>query len=411
MSINDRWHTGQKQPDGKQPRSAEYGCKERWQVRWRDANGRQRKRSFARKLDAEAFEVKIKKQLQDGEYIDPAAGQVTFKAYAEQWRTARTHDASTAERIEAEFRVRAYPVLGNYPMKLLATRPSSLLQPWIKGLDAELHPNTVRKVILDVAQVFAAAAADRIIPANPLAKLRSNPAIQAPKAVRTEAVPWSAVQVIAVARELPPHVAALPWLAAACGPRQGEAFGLALDDVDFLRRTLHVGTQVKIVAGQLVYAGPKNAKARDIPIAGPVLPVLAEHVRQHPPVEVTLPWGTPDGKPTTRRLLFTWRGREAIARGSFNPAWRRAWRAAGIPDRGRLNGFHVTRHTAASSWLSAGVSPAKVAAFLGDTVAVVLATYAHFMPGDDDRARAAMDQFFASAETVPSALDVPWASR
>ncbi len=405
MAINDRWLTREK------ARTAEYGCKERWQVRWRDQQGRQRKKSFARKLDAEAFDAEIKTQLRKGTYVDPAAGQVTFRVYAEEWRKNRPHDPSTAERIEAEFRVRAYPALGAYPIGTLAQRPSSLLQPWIKGLTAELHPNTVRKIILDVAQVFAAAVADGIIPANPLAKLRTNPAIDAPKAVKTEAVPWSAAQVVAVARELPPHLAALPWLAAACGPRQGEAFGLALDDVDFLRRTLHVGTQVKIVAGQLVYADTKNGKVRDIPIAGQVLPVLAEHVRQHPPAEVTLPWGSPDGKPVTRKLLFTWRGREAISRGNFNPAWKRAWRAAGIPDRGRLNGFHVTRHTAASSWLSAGLSPAKVAAFLGDTVAVVWATYAHFMPGDDDRARAIMEQFFAGAETVPSAPDVPWAAR
>jgi integrase len=77
-------------------------------------------------------------------------------------------------------------------------------------------------------------------------------------------------------------------------------------------------------------------------------------------------------------------------------------RAAGIPAEPE-NGCHVLRHTAASVWLSHAVSLAKVAAYLGDTKEVVLATYAHFMPSDDDRDREAMGAFFAGL----CASDVP----
>jgi integrase len=59
----------------------------------------------------------------------------------------------------------------------------------------------------------------------------------------------------------------------------------------------------------------------------------------------------------------------------------------------RDKGMHALRHTAASAWLSAGVSPAAVAKWLGDTEQTLLATYAHFMPADDDRGRLAMDAF------------------
>jgi site-specific recombinase XerD len=55
----------------------------------------------------------------------------------------------------------------------------------------------------------------------------------------------------------------------------------------------------------------------------------------------------------------------------------------------------VTRHTFASELLSKGLSLAKVAALLGDRQEVVLGTYSHFMPGDDDRARAIMDVYFS----------------
>ena len=126
----------------------------------------------------------------------------------------------------------------------------------------------------------------------------------------------------------------------------------------------------------------------------PAILVLAERVRRYPPVSVTLPWGAPDGKPVTRELLFTMDGR-ALNRGAFNRLWRAAWKAAGVdPSRGRQNGCHVLRHTAASAWLSKGLGLPKVAAYLGDTKEVVLATYAHFLPDDDDHAREIMNAFF-----------------
>jgi integrase len=198
----------------------------------------------------------------------------------------------------------------------------------------------------------------------------------------------------------------VPYLGATCGLRQGELFGVALDDLDFLRRTLHVEVQVKeLRGGRYVFARLKNhrsCRSRDVPLDEPVLSIMAEHVRLHPAVPVTLPWVKPDGKPVTRNLVFT-DGCEHLTRSGFNYLWRRAWRAAGIPDRGRLNGSHVLRHTAASAWLSAGLNPAKVAAYLGDTPQVVLAIYAHFLPEDDDRARAIMGAFFrpSDAASVP----------
>ena len=52
-------------------------------------------------------------------------------------------------------------------------------------------------------------------------------------------------------------------------------------------------------------------------MADPAILALAEHVRKYPPVAVTLPWGSPDGKRVTRELLFTTAGR-ALNRNAFN---------------------------------------------------------------------------------------------
>jgi len=53
------------------------------------------------------------------------------------------------------------------------------------------------------------------------------------------------------------------------------------------------------------------------------------------------------------------------------------------------------RHYHASTLLQAGISPTAVAARLGHTVAVLLATYAHVMPDDDARIVAVLDKAFS----------------
>ena len=74
--------------------------------------------------------------------------------------------------------------------------------------------------------------------------------------------------------------------------------------------------------------------------------------------------------------------------------------------------MHVLRHTAASAWLSAGISVRAVAEFLGDTEATVQGTYSHMMPDDRERARKAMELFFSpsrgqNAGEASEGRDVP----
>ncbi|HEX4090185.1 MAG TPA: tyrosine-type recombinase/integrase, partial [Trebonia sp.] len=91
---------------------------------------------------------------------------------------------------------------------------------------------------------------------------------------------------------------------------------------------------------------------------------------------------------------------------SVNWSWNKARKKAGIPYVPQSVGWHVLRHTAASVWLSNGLSLAMVAAYLGDTNQTVLGTYAHFMPADETRARDVMNGFLVPPEEG-SAQNVP----
>jgi len=390
--------------------AAGHGEGERWQVRWRDESGAQRKRNFARKTgpdpekSADAFDAKVRTQLDDGTYTDPLAAAVTFRAFAEDWRKTRTHDVRTAGRVERQLRLHVYPVLGDRTMRELGKRPS-VIQAWISGL--RLAPSSAGQVIRDVSSVFIAAADDGLVSRNPL-QARS---VTRPKVPERKARPWMLAQVEAVADALPARFAVLPYLGAGAGMRQGEMFGLAVDDIDFLRRVIHVRRQVRRIDGALCFAPVKNGKTHDVPLAESLAPVLAEHIRRYPPAGVTLPWRVPGGEPVTRRLLLTRAGGAPLHR--THDLWRSALIAAKVvpaPVRGEPkrrpepgNGMHVLRHTAASAWLAAGVDVVSVAAWLGDTVKTVLETYAHLMPDADDRGRKAMDVFFSrSAPDVPA---------
>lgn len=401
--VYDRWHRSR--PAAGAPRCREHdkvptdrhGVGDRWQVRWRDADRQQKKKSFGRKADAEHHRSTIDAALRAGTYVDPAAGSVTVKSYAEDWRKTRPHDVLTAELLERRFRLHVYPVLGSRTLRELARRPS-LLAAWSSGLD--LAPSTARRTMQMVSGLFAAAVDDGIIPRNPM-KSRT---VRPPTLPENHPTPWDLLTVAAVSDALPPRYAVLPYLGVGTGQRSGEMFGLAVDDVDFLRRTVHVRRQVRLIGGRPVFAQLKNRKPHDVPLADPLAVRLSEHIRQYPPVAVTLPWQIADGPPQTHRLILTRPPRGALTRYQFRRPWQSALRAAGV-ERSRQNGCHVLRHTAASAWLAAGVDVAAVADFLGDTIQTVVTTYAHMMPDGADRGRHAMAAFLTGrAPDVPPAV-------
>lgn len=116
---------------------------------------------------------------------------------------------------------------------------------------------------------------------------------------------------------------------------------------------------------------------------------------------MTLPWRTPNGEPVTAELLFATPDGNAMYRNAVNKQWRAARVAAGVANT-RDNGMHVLRHTAASAWLSAGVDIRTVAEYLGHSdPGFTLRTYTHLMPDAADRARKAMDAFFAGQSSAP----------
>jgi len=85
----------------------------RWRARYRDATGREHARHFGRKTDAQRWLDETTASIVTGQYVDPKAGQATFRDYAEQWRAMQVHRPTTAGHYEMVLRRYAYPTLGN----------------------------------------------------------------------------------------------------------------------------------------------------------------------------------------------------------------------------------------------------------------------------------------------------------
>lgn len=424
MSVYDRWHKSRPKPGepkckcrpAKVP-TAEHGKGMRWQVRWRDEAGKEQKLNFGTKPAAESKDSQIKASLDRGDYIDPKAGQVTLASYGREWRSNLSADLATLARIDSNLSKWVYGrPIGEKTMGMLAKRPS-IVQQWIKSMESELLPSSIKIIVDMVSTIFTAALDDQVIFRNPV----QTKSVKPPPPGEKRVVPWTRGQVEAMGEALPGRYEAMVYLGAGCAHRQGEMFGIALDDVDFLGREIHINRQVRIIGNRVVFSPPKRGKTRTVPMPDAVGLRLSSHIAEYSPVEVTLPWverGKPNAEPVTVKLLFVSARGGAIHRNTFNGMWRPCLEAAGIVpatakgQRRRSypqHGCHALRHTAASAWLAAGVDILTVAKYLGHKDAgFTLRTYTHLMPNAADRARKAMDAFFVEGGAdVSSALVVP----
>jgi integrase len=189
---------------------------------------------------------------------------------------------------------------------------------------------------------------------------------------------------------MPERLRAAVTLAAGVGLRRGEALGLSVDRVDFLRRQLTVDRQLLKVAGSADAFGPPKTRAslRTVPVPDIVLEDLSRHLATYR--------AEPDS------LLFVNARGRPWSYSRFAEVWRAAADRAGLPEGTR---FHDLRHHTASLLIAAGCSVKVVQRQLGHASATeTLDTYGHLWPTDEDRVRAAVKRAFERQPTDRSSV-------
>ena len=347
----------------------------RFQVRYRDPAGTKRTAgTYASRREAVKAGRRVDGRVEDGTWINPAAGRITFRDYVEQtWWPSRHLEVSTRAAYRSYLDRHFIPFFGHRPMSSIGP---STVQAWVTQASAEgLSSRSLTKYHVMLHGIFKRAVRDRVILHNPCADTEL-PKV-APRKVRI-LTPEEFERLLA---EIPERFNDLVRTDIETGLRWGELVALRPRHVDFLRRLLSVEETVVEVSKRNSPTGermvfkpyPKDDEFRTLRVSQDLLDLLARRIER-------MGLGRDD-------LLFPstqQRGEVPLSRNTFRTRyWLPALARAGIDFQVR---FHDLRH-AHASWLLAGGADLKaVMERLGHAQIQTTQKYLHTLPDADDRA-------------------------
>ncbi len=363
----------------------------RYVVVFRDAYGKQRKRSARTLAQARDLKSTLTADVARGEYR--AVSKVGFTEYALEWmehyggRTSR----GIREQTKAEYKYRlkqyAIPFFGR--MQLAAIEPrdlkrfaahvadSGLTCRTCRGEDelrlrcrvcrgsglrpGRMAPNSVRLALAPVKALLATAHEEGVIRGNPAAGVRLVIEQQA-EAADAHVKALSENELRRLLEEMPPGWRLFFEFLSHTGLRIGEAIALRWSDLDFNRR--RVSVERRFYRG--TFDQPKSKYGRrKVP--------LSEGMAR----ELEARWLLVDD---VEGLVFPSEAGTVIDSSNLmQRVLKKAGRRAGVP----WVGFHSFRHTCATTLFRSGLNAKQVQVWLGHhSPAFTLGTYVHFL--DDD---------------------------
>ena len=344
----------------------------RWMVRYRKPDrGTTTKRGFTTKRAAEAHANTIETQKMTGAYVAPTLGRITVAELAPNWlaRKKTFVAASHYRTLESAWRVHVKPAWGRVPVAdvdLLA------VEQWISTMTADGSGHTtVTRAYGVLSGILTDAVKGKRLTANPALGVGN-----LPKKTQRRHIYLSADDVARLA-EASGDNEALVLTLAYCGLRWGEAIGLRVRDVEFLRRRLTVSENAVQISGQHVVGPTKGRKNRSVPVPQFVLTELSRQCEGKGPTD----------------LVFDGRGGRYMRRSNTVTGW---FQAAVKKAKVQTITPHDLRHTCASLSVSAGVNVLALQRMLGhESAKMTLDTYADLFDDDLDAVANALHARYA----------------
>jgi integrase len=336
-----------------------------WRVRYRDANGRQRSRSFDRKGDAVTFDREMARRLQLGPSLAAELERQTI-TLAEFVETGfRVHAATLSRPSRAKYAwalERHLAELIDEP--LLALDVPRIVAHQHHLLNSGRSENTTREALVYLSGILQVAVEHGLIAGNPVRSIRK------PAALREEVRPLTSVQLETLIAALRGRNRILVVLAGHLGLRPMEARSVpwrALSD-----RTLFIGkAHTKATA--------RRSRTIEVPRA------TTQELRE---------WRLESGRPNADEPIV---GNTAGGEGIKTWARRHlAAHAEAITGRADVT-LYTLRHTHASLCHYAGLTVPEAARRLGHSPALHIATYAHVIDGLQGRRYADLDGLIEAA--------------
>jgi integrase len=374
----------------------------RYVARYIDPTGRERAKSFTRRADAQKYLTEIEAAKLNGSYLDPAAGRLTFNQWADQWWQVWSADPdrspTTLAAADSRLRCHLRPTFGR---RRLGEITASSIRQWQYELRGkELEQGTVMACRSLLNRILQAAEDERLIPANPVAKVAPSKRPVDPEVIfgRIQPRVYTPKQLGQLLAHARPDDRAVLLVLAGTGLRAGELCGLRGARVDLRRRRLEVVT-VRYDAGRFgrgYKPRPKStAGIRSIPLAA----LVVGELQRRRSAERT-------------SLLFPDASRYRL-RHAYLRALRRA-RAHGHLLGLDLRGPHDLRHTFATWLEDAGISARVIDELMGhaatrrsswaaEGMSAMGAVYRHTTTAMEARVLQALDARLAEAVAVVEA--------
>ena len=220
-------------------------------------------------------------------------------------------DTRKSTRVRGDCHPVSIPVFGKYG--LAAIKPT-MVQQWVKDLQAVkgLAPSTIETIYIIFASILRGAVRDSYLRKTPCDDIRL------PEITPTVIRLLAPAEVLALAAAMPRRYALLVLLGAVAGLREGEAFGLAVNQIDATAGMITVSQQVIAVDRHPVLAPPKtSASMRDVPMPLFLQDAITRHL-----AELALS----DGDVLCRTPKRTLLRRDYYNREIWKPAWpRQEW--------------------------------------------------------------------------------------
>jgi integrase len=351
-----------------------------YRARWREAGGRERKRSFARMTDARRFLVEVEDAKLRGAYVPPEAGRDSFEEWAERWfRTTADLKPGTRRTYR---QLLDNQVLPHFGRSTLAGIDRLAVREWVAALvEGGLSASRVRNAHQILGQVLTAAVEGGRLARNPAAGVRL------PRRVERDMHFLTAGDVEILAGTVAPSYRALVYFLAYTGLRFGEAVALRVRRLDLLRGACEVVEAATEVGSRLEWGPTKTYERRTVRLPRFLCEELAGHLAGQDRDLDALVFTAPQGGPLRERKFL---------HGQLKPAAVRA----GLPATLRA---HDLRHTAASLLIRQGASIKAVQAQLGHKSATVtLDRYGHLWPDELEGLAERLDQARAAAVAPPA---------
>jgi integrase len=339
----------------------------RYEVRFRDGDGRQRSRAFTARKDAEAFKVDVERKRQAG--ILYQAAPERFGAYSKAWLARYERGAAGRVRPRPGTAAMTRQVFAKLaPLNELSLE--RVRAPLVEDFIAELAGRTPRRAEMTLALL------KRILRSAEARGQMVDPAVFHVRVARPEErdprfLTWEEAD--EVRSWVPEHVSRVVPIGILTMLRRGELLGLRDVDVDFDQGAITIVGQAQ---GSHRARTKTTAGRRTVDLGPAAVKLLREQQLAR--------------APNTEGLLFPSRtGAPYEAHNFMNRVFKPAARAAGIPELT----FHDLRHTGASLMIAAGCNVKVIAEQMGhaDGGALVLRRYGHLYKGARKQAAIALE--------------------